>query len=249
MTVTRRTFSIASLLAPAAVLVLSVAAAVLAVDMRPPGDAAAYHARALQASRTLDLVVEDPTLGGTWAGRDTPVPYEATDLLRPNVLLSRQYTLQRYGRPTGETVGLLLVQCRDARDLLNHYPPICYKVGGWEVVGAEDVTWQTGPNLPPAGGVEYGLALSGFDHFQNRAISNFMVLPGEGFGRDMTGVERVSDDPARRYYGAAQVQVIFDASTTPPAERRRLTELFVRHCAPVLREIVAGPEGAGDGQM
>jgi len=78
-----------------------------------------------------------PVRIGSWNGTDYPLPPSAIELLRPNATLNRVYT-----NNMGREVGFLLVQCRDSRDMLGHYPPICYKGQGWEVP-EEKATLQT----------------------------------------------------------------------------------------------------------
>ena len=54
------------------------------------------------------------------------VPPEAQELLRPNAIFSR-----RFQRPGEIGVHVLVVHCSDARDMIGHYPPICYPSSGW----------------------------------------------------------------------------------------------------------------------
>ena len=80
-----------------------------------------YHASVKAAVEAV------PTVVGSWVGIDTPVPEAAVRMLHPNIILSRRYQ----NLSTNETLTVLLVHVRDARDVLGHYPPVCYPGQGW----------------------------------------------------------------------------------------------------------------------
>src|SRR5512146_1994836 len=82
----------------------------------PPADARAYQERVRKA---FDVF---PKSQGDWVAQDCEIPAQAMKLLRPNSILSRSYT----NVVTGQRCSVLLVDCTDARDLVCHYPPICY---------------------------------------------------------------------------------------------------------------------------
>jgi hypothetical protein len=64
---------------------------------------------------------------GGWTGSDTPITPSAVDLLKPNRLLQRRYSnLDGAG-----WFDLLIVHCGDVRDMIGHFPPICYPANGW----------------------------------------------------------------------------------------------------------------------
>ncbi|MDY7108295.1 MAG: exosortase-associated EpsI family protein, partial [Planctomycetota bacterium] len=93
----------------------------------PDGSAAA---RRVEIAAAMEGV---PFFVGDWVGEDEAVPREAQKLLRPNAILSR-----RYRRPGGTWLHLLVVHCSDARDMLGHYPPICYPSAGWVAIPPPD---------------------------------------------------------------------------------------------------------------
>lgn len=64
---------------------------------------------------------------GEWTGLDTPMPEAAVRLLRPNAMVSRRYR----NLDTGQTIEFVIVHCGDSRDMLGHYPPVCYPNAGW----------------------------------------------------------------------------------------------------------------------
>jgi hypothetical protein len=180
-----------------------------------PKDVEPYHTRAKAA---VDQV---PYFIGSWTGQDDDIPVAAQKLLRPNAILSRTYVDSSNGTPvaTGgatseprspyRTASLLIVQCRDSRDMVGHYPPICYRAHGLTIdeksCGPRD--WVV--NGKPIPGYEYQFT----EVFQGRSsrttVYNFLIVPGKGIVRDMKGVEQAAEDYEQRYYGAAQFQVVF----------------------------------------
>lgn len=183
-------------------------------------DAEPFHARVRQA------VAEIPRKIGNWEGpRDEEVPPAAVRLLRPNALLQRTYWNPR----TGISATLLIVQCGDAADMGGHYPPVCYPSNGYDfdpqrgiipgdwkaleqgVPGAEDGVLR---------GTEYAFRRRyGDGPSRNFVVRNLIVLPQGKFARDIREVRAAAADYQRQFYGAAQIQVLFDADRTTPAER------------------------------
>src|SRR4051794_24399767 len=87
--------------------------------VRPqPRDAEPYHVRVKAASDAM------ATPKG-WSFKQLVIPEAAIQLLKPNAQICRQYTT-----PTRQ-FQFLLIQCRDARDMGGHYPPVCYPASGW----------------------------------------------------------------------------------------------------------------------
>ena len=188
--------------APAALTLLVLAAALAdkLIFHLPPADATPHHARVREAAAQVPYGV------GRWLGCDTPVPPAAVTLLRPNFILSRQYQDVR----TGQTATLLIVHCEDARDLIGHYPPICYVAHGWSKKAAV-ATERTvrGETVPVT---DYSFTSTRLERTMEVRIDNFMVLPDGRVCRDMDGVEAVARDHRQKFYGAAQVQVVTDAT-------------------------------------
>ncbi len=179
-----------------------------------PQDAAVHHSKVVEVSKT------SPTLiGGEWKGGDVEVPDYAREILQPNVMLHRRYKNLR----TGKTVSFLMVQCKDARDMVFHYPPICYKYAGWEKVGAKVEWFEIEGEEVEA--TEYRFKM-GFPSEQEIVIWNVMILPDGTLSPAMDSVHGVANDPKRRFYGAGQLQLIFD-SDMRLARRREIFEQFV----------------------
>ncbi len=179
-----------------------------------PADAAPYHA---EIRRVADVVPMD--IAG-WKGADAPVPPSAVKLLRPNVLVSRTYQHQR----TGQHAAVLLVQCKDAADLVGHYPPRCYPAHGWSVVESTAHDWRIGGrNIP---GMAYRYSMVRNDTTINLHVINFLLLPDGTLSRDMGDVAGAAADYTRFIYGAAQLQVVTDAELSESERNDILKDLL-----------------------
>jgi hypothetical protein len=155
----------------------------------------------------IKAAMEDvPYIVGDWMGREEGVVEEAQELLRPNAILSR-----RYLQPGEFALHLLVVHCSDARDMLGHYPPICYPSNGWEdrqLSGeAAETVLRVGEYRLPVRVYQFRqISESGFE--ENIRILNCFVLPTGAVTRDIEAVNRQSERLAVSVQGVAQVQVI-----------------------------------------
>jgi hypothetical protein len=170
-------------------------------------DSAPFHAKIRQ------LVARIPNQIGRWEGADGKVPQAAGKLLKPNAMFCRHYR----NDSTGRTATVLLVHCRDSRDMTGHYPPVCYPGHGWTSIG--DVQYRT----LPLWGREAPFAVYQFSQSEvNRTLQfviyDLFILPKAGMVNTMAAVVSASADYRTRPYGAAQLQVIFDAGE-PESER------------------------------
>lgn len=173
------------------------------------------------------------TLPGGWIGRDVPVPTQATDMLKPNVLVSRSYeSISQSG-----AVSLLVVQTTDVANLLNHYPPACYPGRGWSILGNEPSDWQAaGLDI---NGTTYRMLPPGGDEDRPVHIYNFMAHADGKTSRDMQGLTDFARQGTGRAFGGGQVQVLFFGDMTED-ERDELFELVVAACEPTLQAILDG---------
>jgi hypothetical protein len=172
-----------------------------------PSDVEPYHARARDRIEAWPKTIAD----GQWTTSiDENLPQAAEQLLHPNCVIDRLYTsgtIRVNNRPA--QASLLIVQCKDSRDMAGHYPPNCYPAAG-------DVPME--PAEPFALSVN-GLTVTGKEyHFRRntipavrRCVYDFFILPGNGFKSDIVDVRTAAGDYQRRYYGAAQFQVVMDA--------------------------------------
>ena len=196
-----------------------------------PTDAAAYHERVRQVADATSLRSDG------WTGVDTTLPQEALDQLRPNVAISRRYM----NRTTGRIVDLLLIQCTDVRDLAPHYPPVCYPGQGLSLVSHATVALNVDGG--PVTATRYAFEWNDFRRAEPVTVDNFMVLPDGGTRPDMTGMEQ-RIGAAQRYFGAAQVQVVY-STAVDPAEQTRTTQEILRPYWPLLRAIRTGAQDNG----
>src|SRR5688500_20316463 len=118
----------------ATMVVLSALVADRALFRKPPPAAEAYHAAVRAAAKNMA-----PTWG-SWLAVEVPVPVAAVKMLHPNIIISRRFQ----NISTGESVSVLLVHVKDARDLLGHYPPVCYPGQGWRTQSINEVQWNSG---------------------------------------------------------------------------------------------------------
>jgi EpsI family protein len=198
------------------VTALLLAAAAAEGMRRPtPADATLFHENALAAIEAI------PMTFGPWVGKDEQVAQEALRLLSANKVLSRNYT----HAGTGEHVGLLIVQCRNARDMVGHYPPVCYPNSGWTLQSGQPQTLIAGDLTIDA--MEYEFAISRFGSAGRLWIYNFMVLPDGRIVPDMDGVRQVESDYTQKFFGAAQVQLVFRSASADRTQRRYIAGQFI----------------------
>jgi len=183
--------------------------------LRPrPSDAQPYHARVLAAATAM------ATPDG-WTYTDLDIPKAAVALLKPNAQICRQYST-----PT-RTFQFLLIQCSDARDMGGHYPPICYPGSGWVPVGEKKgraMEWTIGDKTII--GVEYEFTGNHDGQTITRTVDDLLILPREPDGPNpyvlsIDDVREAAADYRRQFYGAAQIQFIFDGAV-PENERREI---------------------------
>jgi hypothetical protein len=227
-----------------------------------PADAEPYHARVRDA---VDAVPVTLQIGGGWVSTDTPVPTEATKLLRPNNILSREYSEQSTnGEPRPlRKADLLIVACRDARDLQGHYPKNCYVANGQTLVSAARRTWtvekrDSDGNLKKDanGDIEY-LNIDGTEYLfdashssQNgrdlRRVYNFFVIPAiphlparavRGICPDIDAVYKSGEDYQRRYYGASEFQVVISDDVSQE-QRDDAFRQIITECTPAIETML-----------
>ena len=200
-----------------------------------PGDATPYH------DAVLATAAEAPFDVGPYDGQDAIVAPAAVELLRPNLLLSRSYVPlegEAGDAALSPWVQLLVVQVRDARDILGHWPPVCYESNGYTPGPVEDTSWTIdGRELPgrryrfsqtDAAGARTGMV-----------VANFLVLPDGRVVRDMTAVIEAGGDYRIRYFGAAQVQVL-TPDTLSENDRAATEDLFLDAHAALIAEMASG---------
>ena len=192
----------------------------LGTDMlrRPrAADAEPFHRRVREAAERIPMVI------GDWKGEDHEVTRGAVALLRPNVILQRLYKNSR----TGQQVNLLVVQCKDARDMGGHNPPNCYPAQGWSIAGVRDVNFEIAASggklvLP---GREYEFTMAQGLQTDRLFVDHLIILPDGTLVRNVDEIRRAGSDLMRRCFGAAQIQFVFDESVNQSERMRIVGEL------------------------
>ena len=174
---------------------------------------AAYHEQVAQ------VIQEIPLDFGGWQGQQVPLPQSAISLLRPNALIARDYINQE----KGVRATLMVVQCKDTRDMAGHYPPRCYPANGW--MESED-------NPPHSYALKSDeLRVYEFERVAGQAhrdifVYSIFALPTGELTTSMTNVRKVGADYSYRRYGAAQVQIVIDGEIQPEDHQWILDELY-----------------------
>ena len=195
-----------------------------------PADVEPYHAaaRAVIEDWPKTIPDRDGDRTGQWTtSTDESLPPSAEQLLHPNCVIDRKYTsnlLTVNGLPV--QASLLIVQCKDSRDMAGHYPPICYPAAGEQPISDPDgQPFQINVNGIGINGREYHFLQKTLPVFR-QCVYDFFIVPGKGFVSDMTGVRKAAADYQRRYYGAAQFQVVMDADY-PQELRERIFRTII----------------------
>lgn len=185
--------------------------------------------------RVADAIDAVPEQIDQWRGEQSTPPQPAVRMLRPNRILSRVYT-----RPgSNQAVQLLIVHCRDVRDMIAYHPPVRYPARGWTQTRDQPKQYNAGGVSIPA--TTYGFEQSLPTLARSVAISTVLIRPDGTFHRTMADMRRMPEDNRLHLYGAGQVQLIFRDPVSEP-QRRRIVERFLRACLPVFEAMEAKQE-------
>jgi Protein of unknown function (DUF3485) len=219
--------------APAACAVLLVGIFAESQTRLKPADAEPYHARAKAAIESI------PRQIGSWSANPVKEPQEAISLLRPNDILCLQYVDNDQSQPRWyeRTATVLVVQCKDAADMNGHWPPNCYVNSGEVQTYREERNWTVDGLVIP--GVEYHFLQTSATESTRKAVYNFLIVPDRGIFRDMDGVRQAASDYQRRFYGAAQFQVVMNADLSQQ-ERDEIFTTLMQPCVTVIRTLQSG---------
>ena len=195
--------------------------------------AAPYHARAKLAVESI------PTSVGSWSARNEPMPREAMAILRPNVLRCLKYSDSDTTNPRyyDRWASLLVDQCFEARDMSGHYPPNCYVNSGEQLIYQAPRDWHVGDLTIT--GTEYHFRQTTATESTRTAVYNFLIVPDRGILRDMHEVDKAAQDYRRRFFGAAQFQLVMDADLSQP-ERDEIFKTLMEPCVPVIKTLMSG---------
>jgi hypothetical protein len=193
----------------------------------PSGNADAYHLRVRAAAEAMPLHL------GDWVSQDIPVLPAAVAMLRPNVVMERRYR----NISTGLQADFLLVQCRDARDLIGHYPPVCYKANGFQLLTSEPDCRKI--QTLPLNGTTYEFSSSKLAMKGSMKVFDLMILPNGQTAPDMSGVYTIARDRRQRHFGAAQIQILTE-SMMSEEDRAKVIETLLGVAQPIIQAIRAG---------
>lgn len=209
-------------------MILGAIASVGSIDADSIPGAEAYRLK------VKDAIEKIPYRVGTWLGTDVDAPPAAVKLLKPNKLLQRRYV----DTVTGLTFNLLIVHCSDTRDMVGHYPPVCYPAHGW----VEDARHATTVTLEgasyPAMDYDFSRVVQGAE--QKLSVLSFFVLPNGRIVGDREDLDSAAGRRSASQLGAAQIQIVGDA-TASESQRRQAVEEFVRAIEPTIRAVAEGP--------
>ncbi len=178
-----------------------------------------------------------PHQAGAWLGVDIPTTPAAVELLQPNRIIQRRYT----NAQTGESFELLIVHCGDVRDMIGHYPPVCYPAHGWKLADRRRIPVTVEGNDIEASSYRFTREVE--IETQSIVVTNLFAVPiaeDSPFGPDLNLIEQAGRSRARARLGAAQVQII-----TPPdmtdARRAEIVSTALRLVDDVLTSVAEGP--------
>lgn len=160
---------------------------------------------------------------GPWVGRDVPVPEAAVKLLRPNALVGRQYR----NLDSGIVMDLVLVHCGDARDMLGHYPPICYPNAGWQKTAPDHAAVELQLLGRSFAASHYTFSRPSSSGAQRRIrLFNFFVLADGTLSHDIHDVRARTNSLGATIGGVAQVQLLTDEACSLDDARAAAVDLL-----------------------
>jgi hypothetical protein len=173
------------------------------IDARPPTNIEGYHSAVRASINGLPYVINGAI------GVDEDAAPGIDRMLRTNAMIQRRYT----DPATGDSFALAIVHCRDARNLVDHYPPVCYPASGWRAVGSERHLLPGSPSPTPVGVYDFERD-RGWQHARTSVVS-FFILPDESAAvvDSMDAVTAASRSPSRTGLGAAHVMLSFSGDT------------------------------------
>jgi hypothetical protein len=193
---------------------------------RVPVGTEQYHQRIRAASELI------PSYIGGWVGHDVPVEARAITVLRPNVILSRNYDSVE----NGATIGLTFVHCSDVHDMAGHFPPRCYPANGWAPQSSRARDWTIG-HLTFTG-MEYQFRREDVGRSGQVIVMNCLLLPGNRIVRDMNGLARAVGSVQGQWTGAAQIQIYFHSPLTEE-QRDEAIRTLLQGYLPVIEAVLS----------
>jgi hypothetical protein len=216
-----------------------VVAAILLVALIASGGIDAHrHAGMDEYLAEVRLAIESvPHRIGPAVGTDVEPTPAAVRLLAPNKILQRRYL----DPLTGSSKSLLIVHCSDIRDMLGHYPPVCYPAHGWRAGPKRSMPVDVGGRSAIAMMYEF---MRMDDLVESRmTVMNFFILPGNNgqVAPDMESMARLARTQQAAGLGVAQIQIVLDG-TPSDSERENAARQVLGVLGPVVEAIGRGVE-------
>lgn len=184
-------------------LILAAMSAYTLASFRPGDGGEAYFGAVREA---IDALPEQ--IGGYYSENRTP-QQAAQQLLRPNRIVQRLY----HNPAEQSSFSLLVVHCKDVRDMQGHYPPNCYPNAGWSIdaVTEEQIERESGGPIPIT---RYVVSRGEGAERMIRVIANTFIVPraDSPLGPDDRVLDEVTKTRWSSGLGAAQVQITTDAN-------------------------------------
>ena len=198
------------------------------IDVYAPANADRYFTLVAERIRQIPYQI------GAWNGIDEPMTEPARELLKPNELLQRRY----HNRDTGESFTLLLIHCKNTRDMEGHYPPVCYPRHGWSMGRTDHVVLSVDGQQIPANRYSFekpSRQTAGMN------VLGFFVLPSneQPYTAGMEALTRASRARSAAGMGAAQIQIITERSMAQ-SRRDEIVAMVLEEIGPTLRLIARG---------
>ncbi len=220
----------------AALLAILIAPRAAPVGLSHAADDGAYKGRIAAVLKAAPRFID------RWTGVDAPVPPEAQKMLRPNAVLSRTYS-----KPDHPPVHVLIVHCNDARDMIGHYPPICYPSSGWTMTDTPRDLMLTIDRQPrPFREYRFDRLNTAAGGSEAMRIYSSFILPDGVLTCEIDDIHRLSERTAVSVRGVAQVQFITPARIDDDAARAAAESVFdgLRSVFDVMRPDRTSPRAA-----
>ena len=189
-----------------------------------PPETEHYHEQIRKAINSL------PYTTGDWIGTNVPVPPAAFEILHTSTIFSRRFRNVR----SGENVTVILIHCKDSRDILGHYPPVCYPGNGWNLESNQllDLT----VNQLTITATRYKFSRSSLEGKKLLSVLNFIILPDGKIAANLGAVHSASQDYRRKFLGVAQIQMLLSAEL-PDTMQIHTASFFSESLKPVIDAI------------
>jgi hypothetical protein len=196
------------------------------ISARPTVDPTPYHAR-------IQAIASQPVAdSAVWRVEDLP-DEGLKDAFRANVFLKQSFQ----NKVTGERVSFSLIQCRDVRDLVRHYPSICYPARAMVQSMRRPIDWTVDGLSMHA--TEYLFESNDFRQANATDVYHFIVLPNGSTTGD-PGIMKKQMPLQNRFYGAAQVQIVFSGTAIEEGRRLAIVDEMIRMHRPIFDAILGG---------